>query len=65
MVANLDLEWLMESEQATPCGLNKGHGSKFHVGSQVQETPEEGQRTHRPKCEYNKFEDSSLKTSKW
>ena len=48
-----------------PAGLNKGHGSKSHVGSQVwQETPEEGQRTYRPKhCEYNtKDEDNSPKT---
>ena len=37
-------------------------GSKFRVGSRVQETPEEGQRTDRPKrCEYNKDEDKSLK----
>ena len=46
-------------------GLNKGFGSKFRVGSQVQqETPEEGQRTYRPKhCEYNnKDEDKRLNT---
>ena len=24
-----------------PHGLNKGHGSKFHVGSQVRQKPEE------------------------
>ena len=43
-------------------GLNKGFGSKFCVGSQVQhEAPEEGWRSHRPKyCEYNnKDEDNS------
>ena len=47
-----------------PHTLNKGCGSKFHVGSQVQQTPEEGWRTYRPKrCEYkNKDEDNSLKT---
>ena len=48
-----------------PCGLHKGCGLKFHVGSRVwQETPEEGRRTHRPKhCEYsNKDEDDSPKT---
>ena len=48
-----------------PCGLNKGHGSKFRVGSQVrQETPEEGQRTYQLKCcDYNnKDEDNSPKT---
>ena len=44
----------MESEQAIPCGLNEGHVSKFCVGSQVQqEIPEESQRTHQPKREYN------------
>ena len=43
--------------------LNKGCGSKFCVGSQVQqETPEEGWRTYKLKCEYNKDEDSSPKT---
>ena len=38
-----------------PRGLNKEHGLKFCVGSQVrQETPEEGWRTYWPKhCEYN------------
>ena len=46
------------------CGLNKGCGSKFCVGSRVQQKPEEGQRTYQPKhCEYNnKDEDNSLKT---
>ena len=46
-------------------GLNKGHGSKIHVGSWVQqEIPEEGLRTYRPKhCVYNnQDEDNSLKT---
>ena len=49
---------------SNPCGLNKGHGSKFYVGSQVrQETPEEGERTHWLKREYNnKNEDNSPKT---
>ena len=53
----------MESEQTTPRGLNKGHGSKFRVGSRVQqETLEEGRRIYRPKrCEYNK-KDNSQKT---
>ena len=32
------------------------------VGSQVQQTPEEGQMTYRPKRQYNKDEDNSLKT---
>ena len=45
-------------------GLNKGHGSKLHVGSWVQQTTEEGWRKYCPKCwEYNnKDEDNSLKT---
>ena len=46
-------------------GLNKGRGSKFPEGSRVQlETPEEYQRTYRPKrCEYiNKDEENNLKT---
>ena len=46
-------------------GLNKGHGSKFHVDSQVwKETPEEGQRKYQLKCcEYNnKNENNRLKT---
>ena len=30
-------------------GFNKGHGSKFRVGSRVRQTPEEGQKTYRPK----------------
>ena len=47
-----------------PCGLNKECGLKFHVGSKVQQTTEEGRWTYRPKrCEYNnKDEDNSLKT---
>ena len=47
-----------------PHGFNKGHSSKFHVGSRVCQTPEEGQRTYRPKwCgNNNKDEDNSLKT---
>ena len=44
-------------------GLNKGHGSKFRVGSRVRQTPEEGWNTYRSKhCEYkNKDEDNSPK----
>ena len=48
-----------------PCGLHKGHGSKFCVGSRVQlVTPEEGLWTYRLKhCEYKiKDEDNSPKT---
>ena len=47
-----------------PRGLNKELGSKFHVDVRVQqETPEEGRRTHQPKCcEYsNKDEDNISK----
>ena len=40
-----------------PCGLNKGCGLKFHVGSQVrQEKPEEGWSKYN-----NQDEDYSLK----
>ena len=49
---------------SNPRELNKGRGSKFHIGSLVrQETTEEGRRTYRPKrCEYNnKDEDNSPK----
>ena len=44
-----------------PRGFNKRHSSKFHEGSQVQQTPEEGQRTYQLKhCENNnKDEDNS------
>ena len=48
-----------------PCGLNKGHGSKFREGSRVrQETPKEGRKIYRPKCwEYNnKNEDNNPKS---
>ncbi len=45
-----------------PHGFNKGHSSKFCVGSQVQQTPEEGRKTYRPKrCGNNKDEDNSPK----
>ena len=46
-----------------PCGLNKGFGLRFCVGSWVwDDTPEESQRAYRPKCcEYNNAdEDNSL-----
>ena len=47
-----------------PCGFNKGRSTKFHEGSQVRQTPEEGRRTYRPKrCgNNNKDEDNSPKT---
>ena len=45
-------------------GFNKERNSKFREGSRVQQTPEEGQRTYRPKrCgNNNKDEDNSPKT---
>ena len=47
-----------------PCGFNKGRSSKFHEGSRVRQTPEEGRRTYQPKrCgNNNKDEDNSPKT---
>ena len=46
-----------------PRGFNKGRSSKFHEGSRVRQTPEEGRRTYRLKCcGNNKKEDNSLKT---
>ena len=46
-----------------PRGFNKGRSSKFREGSRVPQTPEEGQRTYRPKrCgNNNKDEDNSPK----
>ena len=45
-------------------GFNKRRSSKFREGSRVRQTPEEGQRTYRPKpCgNNNKDEDNSPKT---
>ena len=45
-------------------GFNKGRSSKLRVNSRVQQTPEEGWRTYRPKrCgNNNKDEDNSPKT---
>ena len=47
-----------------PRGFNKGRSSKFQEGSRVQQTHEEGRRTHQPKRSgnNNKDEDNSLKT---
>ena len=47
-----------------PRGFNKGCSSKFHVSSQVQQTPEEGRRIYWLKCcgNNNKDEDNSPKT---
>ena len=45
-------------------GFNKRRSSKFHEGSRVRQTPEEGQKTYQLKrCRNNnKDEDDSLKT---
>ena len=52
-----------EIRTSDPSGFNKGCSSKFREGFQVQQTPEEGWRTYRPKrCENNKDEDNSPKT---
>ena len=47
-----------------PRGFNKGHSSNFRAGSQVQQTPEEDQRTYWQKRggNNNKDEDNSSKT---
>ena len=52
-----------EIRTSNPHGLNKGCGLKFHVGSHVSQTPEEGWRTYWPKYyEYNnRDEDNSPK----
>ena len=49
-----------------PRGCNKGHSSKFRVGSRVRQTAEEGRTTYRPKhFGYNyKDEDNSPKALK-
>ena len=58
--------WLTQSERAIPPppGFNKRHSLKFRVGSQVRQTPEEGQRTYQSKrCgNNNEDEDNSPKT---
>ena len=50
--------------KSDPCGSNKERSSKFREGSQVRQTPKEGQMTYRPKhCgNNNKDEDNSPKT---
>ena len=47
-----------------PRGFNKGRSSKFHEGSRVRQTPEEGRKTYQPKrCgNNNKDEDNSPET---
>ena len=47
-----------------PRGFNKGRSLKFREGSRVQQTPEEGWKTYRPKrCgNSNKDEDNCQKS---
>ena len=40
-----------------PRWFNKGRSSKFCEGSRVRQTPEEGQRTYRPKRCGNNYKD--------
>ena len=53
-----------EIRTGNPHGFNKGHSSKFHVGSWVWQTPEEAWRTYHLKHwgNNNKDEDNSPKT---
>ena len=44
-----------------PREFDKGHSSKFHVGSRVQQTPEEGWRMYWPKCCENNNKDEVWK----
>ena len=47
-----------------PCVFNKVRSSKYHEGSPVRQTPEEGWRIYRPKPSgsNNKDEENSPKT---
>ena len=49
---------------SNPRGFNKGCSSKFHEGSRVRQTLEEGRRTYRPRrCgNNNKDKDNCPKT---
>ena len=51
-------------QTSNPHGFNKGRSLKFHEGSRVRQTPEEGWSTYRLKCcgNNNKDEDNSPKT---
>ena len=43
-----------------PGGLNKRFSSRSYVGSWIwHETPEEGRRTHLPKCKYNNEDETN------
>ena len=52
-----------EIRTGDPRGFNKGRSSKFHEGSRIRQTPEEGRRTYWLKCcgNNNKDEDNSRK----
>ncbi len=45
-----------------PRGFSKGRSSKFHVGSRVLQTLEEGWKIYHPKRYGNNNEDNSPKT---
>ena len=66
MVANFTLLYSVMFNRirtSDPSGLDKGRCSKFRVGSPVrQETPEDSQRTYRPKRSEYTDEDNSPKT---
>ena len=54
----------MESDQANPVDSIKGRSLKFLEGSQVRQTPEEGQRTYRPKhCGNNNQDEDNSPTT--
>ena len=44
-----------------PCALDKGSGSKFRVGPEWQETPNENQRVYQLRCcEYNNEDEDNI-----
>ena len=55
---------ILLKQSSDPSNLPCWHSSKFHEGSRVRQTPEEGRGTYRPKrCgNNNKDEDNSPKT---
>ena len=52
-----------EIRTGDPRGFNKGRSSKFREGSRVQQTPEEGRRTYRPKRYGNSNKDEENRKS--
>ena len=51
-----------QNQNRQPREFNKEHSSKFHVGSQLRQMPEEGQRTYWPKrCGNNNKDENSPK----